>query len=391
MTHARTARLQRPFVVVSAWLVIAACANEESKPKAITDPIAAGLMSPSWLGVSLGVAPPTFVDRGEVAIVSGSQAGSTAVTISPSSGEFVHGDELAFNVTDYATGHHYDVELPANIGVVAAAQAQRQLASQPMDTAGAAAVPESKSISGTDTRVRMSVADGVSDKGYAAAIGELDGGGCTGTLISTNAYLTAAHCVITHGGLRVRRDFKPRGDVGLPWGLWTATQAAVPQAYMNNHCYEAGDYKPECIQYDIAFVRVRQDESYPGNNWFFRPAAETRAELLTRTLRNRGYPLCDKTDHPADCSIGFLYGDRLPCALGGEADGDSGSLYRPVTHHGCDTSEGHSGGPMFYFDAQGRPVLIGVHVSGNTGDSEATPNSFKRLSPNTLDWINGLL
>jgi len=223
-----------------------------------------------------------------------------------------------------------------------------------------------------------------------------------GTLISENAYLTAAHCIVTKsapgkkGGTRLRRAIIPRADSGQPWGVWFATQSAVPQAYMNNGCYEGGGFRLDCTQYDIALVRVERDTSFEGRIWFFRPAAETYEQLLTRRLSNVGYALCRNeqgqpvVDRPEPCEIGFLYGDRNRCELGYESYGDPASLYRPVINHSCDSNEGHSGGPMFYFDDLGKPVLIGVHVSGNTGEPLA-PNSFKRLSPNTLDWINGLL
>jgi hypothetical protein len=103
----------------------------------------------------------------------------------------------------------------------------------------------------------------------------------------------------------------------------------------------------------------------------FRPAAETYEQLLTRRLNNVAYPLClddegrPVIDRPEPCAIGFLYGDRNVCELGLESYGDPKSLYRPVVNHSCDTNQGHSGSPMFYFDEQGRTVLIGVHVSGN--------------------------
>jgi V8-like Glu-specific endopeptidase len=393
------------LVLCPAASLLGSCGGTEADGHTVADPIAEGLLPANWLGLELGVVPPTFVDRGEVEIQR-DQFGSTAVAISRTPGPFDHGDPNAYDVTDYRTGHHYDVVLPDAIGVVAAERARRQLATQAADSAhvGGAVESESKSISGeNDTRRLLSIANGVSADSYAAAVGLLDGGGCTGTLIAEDAYITAAHCIVTksvpgkRGGTRLARAILPRTDDSATWGIWEATQSAVPQAYMTNRCYEGEDeFREDCIQYDIALVRVTRDSYYQGRIWFYRAAAETYQQLLTRRLSNVGYPLCNypdgspTIDRPQKCTVSHLYGDGNRCDLGYESYGDPGSAYRPVVNHSCDTSEGHSGGPMFYFDDLGRPVLIGVHVSGNTGEVLA-PNSFKRLSPNTLDWIHGLL
>lgn len=301
---------------------------------------------------------------------------------------FIHLPETELDLVDFKTGNRYRVSIPDEVDAVVGERERQVSADAPgEEELGDGATP--KRIQGTDSRVPLGVADGQPQDGWLAAIGLLNPDACTGTLISRTAYVTAAHCIYTASGKVVKRDFMPRADTNFdfPWGVWVATSASAPAAWAQNKCYEKT--KPECTQYDVALVKVTPDASYPGHKWVFATAAESRPTLLTRQLKNRGYASCEATDAPPGCIDSMLlFGDRANCTLGADLYPDD--PYSPVIYHSCDTNEGHSGSPMFYYRSTGSPVMIGVHV-GSTEIAGVWKNEFKRFSSNTLRWFNGLL
>jgi len=375
------------------------CGGDEAQARVIEDPIAEGLLPADWPGIELGVAPPEFVDEGTVTIAP-EDSPAPRPEIVPSDGKFVHVPETELDVVHFGKQHTYHVTLAEGIERVAAARDARLAGLQ---ASGAAVIPArlDKSVIGDDDRVPMGIAQGYSPDSWLSAIGLLGtmqegAGGCTAIMIAPNAFLTAAHCAFTKEGNPISRYVMPRydpsaGDLArkAPWGIYTAAELITPRAYKKNNCH-IGSFRTECAQYDIAFVPASQpNENAPPNPWFFRFKVETRAQLDTRELRNVGYPSCTETGHPEPCLPAQLYGSVRTCALGLSVP--SGDDEAPTIHHDCDTSSGHSGGPIFYYDAQGRPILIGLHVASNPLEDSVRPNIMKHFSQNTLNWIHGLL
>lgn len=374
-------------------LSVLGCGADESG-RTVADPVAEGLLPTDWLGLAMGIAPPAFVDRGEVTFVAAATIKAQRRTARPPSGELQHIDESELELIDLERGHRYDVTLPAGIEQVAAARAEgldAQLASLPPEQAEVQSPGGEKVVSGPDTRIAMGLSQGFGADTWLAAIGSLSSGG-TATLIGPKVALTAAHVVFAETG-ETARDlyFYPRvdysgADWNTVWGAWEVTQVIVPKAYTRNNCHR--NHTADCEQYDVAFLRVEPDAEVPGHRWWFSVAALTRAELSAHELKNRGYPSCIDGTPPADCMPDVLYGDQQPCELGSQVpDGDE---YAPVVFHSCDTNAGQSGSPMFYYLNEGKPVMVGVHVGGRVNPTPAIPNTFKRFSPNTLTWINGL-
>jgi V8-like Glu-specific endopeptidase len=352
-------------------------------------------MPADWLGVELGVAPPTFVDRGKAEFAPAEEVKRKQFVVYPSRGDFEHVAESELEIVDLRKRHRYDVTLPEGIDLVATTRAARlaSVAAQQAPEAAAVQTPKAeKVVSGDDTRVPMGIAQGYGRETWLAAIGSLNCGG-TATLIGPNVAITAAHVMFSTSGEYAEQVlFHPRGDWSQgdwdpSWGAWDVTQIAVPAAYTRNNCHKQST--TDCEQYDIAFLRLSPDATTPGHRWWFTPLAESRAELATRELKNRGYPACDRPSAPPNCIEETLFGDQASCMLGPDVYPEE--EYSAVVFHSCDTNEGHSGGPMFYYTAQGNPVQVGVHVGGRTPPRSPTSNTFKRFSPNTLKWINGLL
>lgn len=388
----------RLLPVPARWtltLLILSCASDDDS-RVVRDPVAEGLLPADWPGAELGVAPPEFVDRGEAAFTSSAVVKNARRVIHPRASGFQRIDENELEVVDLKSRHKYEVTLPEGIERVASGRAERlasQIASVPPEAADVQSPKRSKVVSGADGRVRMGLAEGYASDSWLAAIGSLSCGG-TATLIGPSVAITAAHTVFSPDGEYAEDvQFFPRvdmsqGDWNPVWGVWEVTQIVVPAAYTRNGCHKHSTV--DCEQYDVAFLRLAPDSSVPGHRWWFTPAAETRATLVTRNLKNRGYPSCRFGTPPGACLEDTLFGDQAECTVGTDVPPFS-EEYAPVVFHSCDTNEGHSGSPMFYYAPQGNPVLVGVHVGGRTDPVPAIPNVFKRFSPNTLKWINGLI
>jgi len=377
-------------------VITLACGAEEPN-RVVDDPIAEGLLPADWSGADVGVPTPSFVERGAIQI-------STDKTVRPrravpTPGTFVYLSESELEMADLGRLRKFDVTLPDGIERVAAARAARLASAAAKDgkPVDPTSMVEAKLITGgTDTRVAMGIAQGVAVDGWMAAVGVMDGGG-TATLIGADVAITAAHALFSHSGQYMQQLFYPREDwsdlksdqSAVPYGPWDITHIVVPQAYSRNRCW-AEEHPDNCDQYDIAFLRLKRTPEDAAHRWWFTASAETRDQLLSRELKNRGYPDCAATDAPVGCRDSTLYGDALNCELGldryAPTDGWSTNIF-----HSCDTSEGHSGSPMFYYQNSGPPVLVGVHTAGFPDFDSPTRNAFKRLTPNTMSWINGLL
>jgi V8-like Glu-specific endopeptidase len=371
---------------------LAAC-GEEATRRVVEDPIGEGLLPSDWPGMKLGVELPTFVETGKAELTKAKNDGPTrGVDTMP----FEQVPITEFELADLTRASKFEVTTPMGIELVASARAAELAAAAAKDPAPVEPSSSKSITGGVDTRVPMGVAQGYGIEGWMAAIGMLANGG-TATLISPTVAISAAHAVFdpdtgayNQDGFVPREDWTDRTQASLqPYDWWPITQITVPAAYTRNRCW-AREHPTNCDQYDIAFIRVSRPPQAQNHRWYFTVAAETREQLLSRPLKNRGYPSCYMADAPANCMDLTLYGDAQNCQLGPDrytaADGWSSNVF-----HGCDTNDGHSGSPIFYYQQSGPPVIVGVHVSGFPMFDSPTKNAFKRITPNTLSWIHGLL
>ena len=135
----------------------------------------------------------------------------------------------------------------------------------------------------------------------------------------------------------------------------------------------------------------------PGYFGFWWAGDSTVASFSTRNI---GYPSCSSGMAPASCVSGVAYGD-LSCA--GVApflsDPDNrwplyGTNGKMAT--GCDTSGGHSGGPIYSYDpGSNGPYIIGNTVWNQCYQSSCTPTTQYssagiRISETLADYMLNL-